>query len=223
AAWRQQVQRGETETRGPEDEPEVIAEIRKGEVGKAPALALRTLLWEPLAKALPPKTERLVIAPDGALALLPLEALRMADGKYLVETMKISYVATGRDLMPLPQPKVQSAVALLLPDPAYDAEGKADGGKGLRAGVGLPKGLRFKSLPGFAREADAVTQLLRQQGSWEVAARRGEAASEEALAQAARPRLLYCITHGFFLKDVERPRDQKGLRDLELVGAGPLR
>ena len=56
-------------------EPKVIAHIRKGHVDKAPGLALRTLLWEPLARALPPKTERLVIAPDGALALLPFEAL----------------------------------------------------------------------------------------------------------------------------------------------------
>src|SRR5262249_45178989 len=48
AAWRQQVQRGETETRGPEDGPKIIAQIRKGEVAKAPALALRTRLWEPL-------------------------------------------------------------------------------------------------------------------------------------------------------------------------------
>src|SRR5262249_59661250 len=132
AAWRQQVQRGETETRGPEDEPEVIAEIRKGEVGKAPALALRTLLWEPLAKALPPKTERLVIAPDGALAVLPFEALRLADGKDLVESMKISYVSTGRDLMPLPQPNAESAVALLLAHPPYDPDGTPDGGTRLR-------------------------------------------------------------------------------------------
>src|SRR5262249_34750097 len=163
AAWRQQVQRGETETPGPEDEPEVITQIRKGEVGKAPALALRTLLWEPLAKALPRKTERLVIAPDGALALLPVEALKLADGKYLVERVKIRCGPAGRGPRPQPQPKDGSDVALLLADPAYNAEGKADGGKGLRAGVDLPKGLRFKSLPGFAREADAVTQLLRGQ------------------------------------------------------------
>jgi hypothetical protein len=34
---------------------------------------------------------------------------------------------------------------------------------------------------------------------------------------------LYFITHGFFLKDVERPTEKPGLRDLELVSDGGLR
>jgi CHAT domain-containing protein len=88
--------------------------------------------------------------------------------------------------------------------------------------VDLPRGLRFRSLPGFAREADAIAALLKGQGGWKVETRRGEAASEETLAQAARPRLLYFITHGFFLQDVERPPDKKSLRDLDMVGLGPM-
>src|SRR5207302_7484819 len=36
--------------------------------------------------------------------------------------------------------------------------------------------------------------------------------------------LLYCITHGFFLKDLERLPDwQPGRRDLELIDQGPAR
>jgi tetratricopeptide (TPR) repeat protein/CHAT domain-containing protein len=222
AAWRQQVQRGETDRHGPEDEVALLGAVRKGEFGKAPGLTLRTLLWQPLAKVLPQGTDRLVIAPDGELALVPFEALRLADGKYLVEALKISYVSSGRDLMPQPQPKDSSAVSLVLADPAYDALGKPASGaaRGLRAGVDLPKGLRFRSLPGFAREADAVAQLLKKQGSWQVAVRRGEAASEEALAALARPRLLYCVTHGFFLKNIERSPEVLGLRDLKMVSAG---
>src|SRR5262249_449566 len=44
------------------------------------------------------------------------------------------------------------------------------------------------------------------------------AATEEALQKVARPRLLYCITHGFFLADRERPPGmQEGLRPLKLT------
>jgi CHAT domain-containing protein len=226
AAWRQQVQRGQTDTHRIEDEPHLLAAIRKGEVAKAPALALRTLLWEPLAQALPPQAQRLVIAPDGALALVPFEALRLPSGKYLVETMKISYVATGRDLMPQPQPQDKAQGALILADPAYDdaGAGVAGAAPGLRTGVALPKGLRFRSLPGFAREADAVARLLQAQSGWPVEVRRGVAASEEALAQRPRPRLWYAITHGFFLGDVQRQPPTR-LRSLEYVaaGAGPAR
>jgi CHAT domain-containing protein len=113
----------------------------------------------------------------------------------------------------------------MLADPAFDALGAGDGGTTARlsAGVALPAGLRFRSLPGFAREADAVARLLESQGSWQLEARRGEAASEEALAKAKRPRLLYCVTHGFFLQDVERAPGKAGLRDLELVNVGGVR
>src|SRR5262249_32587453 len=54
---------------------------------------------------------------------------------------------------------------------------------------------------------------------WKVQEARREDASEETLARVARPRLLYLITHGFFLQHAERP-PSPGLRDLELGHAG---
>src|SRR5262249_37542877 len=153
------------------------------------------------------------------LALLPFEAIKLADGKYLVESVPIRYVATGRDLMPLPTPKEGSPAALILSDPDYDFAGPPGSTKLPQPSKGKPlqSGLRFQSLPGFAREAQAVAKILAGLPTWKlVAASRGQA-SEETLAQAVRPRLLYLITHGFFLHDVERPRDPLGLRDLELV------
>ena len=49
------------------------------------------------------------------------------------------------------------------------------------------------------------------------AARRGEA-SEEQLAAVKRPRLLYCVTHGFFLQDVA-PRPAEWLAVQRLLQA----
>jgi CHAT domain-containing protein/tetratricopeptide (TPR) repeat protein len=196
ATWRRKVQAGRTDARAEE--------------------VLRRLVWDPLARVLPAKTDRLVIAPDGQLALVPLEALRLEGGKYLVERYRVNYAGSGRDLIPGPVPDKRLDAALLLADPAYDAVegGAAAPGAGVR-----DADLRFKSLPGFAREADAAAKLLAGRAGWRVERLHRQAASEERLAKAARPRLLYCITHGFFLKDVETSgRGSEIHRDLELVG-----
>jgi hypothetical protein len=60
-----------------------------------------------------------VIAPDGALALVPFEAIKLDDGKYLIERCAVQYFSTGRDLMPQPLPKERPGVALVLADPHY--------------------------------------------------------------------------------------------------------
>jgi hypothetical protein len=74
-------------------------------------------------------------------------------------------------------------------------------------------------LPGFAREAAAAEQLLRARPGWDIRPLRGERATAEAAHQVRRPRLLYLITHGFFLEDVP-PAAGPGLRDLELTDLG---
>jgi tetratricopeptide (TPR) repeat protein/CHAT domain-containing protein len=183
--------------------------VQRGIIHEPSERTLRERMWEPLARALPAQTAGLIVAPDGELALVPFEALRLADGKYLVEKLAIRYVASGRDLLARPQPKAKSAVALVLADPDY--ESLLSGGRqppGATAqGADAPRsgGLRFAPLPGFAREADAVARLLRDQSGWEVRPLRRQEASEEALAKVPRPRLLYCVTHGFFLQDLEPP------------------
>jgi CHAT domain-containing protein/Tfp pilus assembly protein PilF len=193
---------------------------------------LRRRLWAPLAKALPEKTTRLFIAPDGELALLPFEAIRETNGKYLVERLQISYLTTGRDLMPRPQPKKKSDLALVLADPDYNALGAQD--KPLAKAKPVPpkrnddwtRQMQFKpleSLEGFRREADAVEKLLQERNKdWHVQSCRGSDASEETLRSVSRPRLLYCITHGFFLQDRPRPATPDHLlRELGLADAGP--
>jgi CHAT domain-containing protein/tetratricopeptide (TPR) repeat protein len=198
--------------------------VQAGTVDVEAERSLRERLWEPLARALPTEVRRLVVAPDSTLALVPFEAIRLPDSKYLVERYEVSYVGTGRELMPRPRPARPSRLALLLADPDYDlvgASGDAGAPKADRVRPdGLPSGLRFARLPGFAREADAVARLLRGRDDWRVQALRGAGASEEKLAEAREPRLLYCVTHGFFLKDAEPTPGRSLLRDLELVGEG---
>jgi CHAT domain-containing protein/tetratricopeptide (TPR) repeat protein len=199
---------------------------QRGPIPRAVERDLRVRLWQRLAEALPPRMERLVVAPDGELALIPLEAIRLEDGKYLVEHFVVSYVGSGRDLMPRPLRGETSDVALIVADPDYDQDGGAgEPVKAERVPRGadrLRSGLRFVALPGFAREAEAVGKLLTGRPGWRVVAAQKGDASEDRLAAVKRPRLLYCITHGFFLQDAERPREKGRLRDLELV-SGPSR
>jgi CHAT domain-containing protein/Tfp pilus assembly protein PilF len=202
--------------------------VQKGAIPRAVEDALRERLWTPIAKALPAQARRLYIAPDGALALVPFEALRAKDGTYLVERFAMSYLSSGRDLV-IPSARAgKVGPALVLADPDYDGLGKPTGGVSVRGPQRRSADLEkrsgpFRSLPGFAREADAVARLLNAAGSeWKVQVQRGPDASEDALAARPRPRLLYLITHGFFLADQDRkPKRRAGLRDLELVDASP--
>jgi tetratricopeptide (TPR) repeat protein len=204
------------------------AAARKGRSDEGTDRSLRELVWGPLARALPEETSRLYLAPEGQLALLPFEAIRLEDGSFLVERFQISYLNSGRDLMPRTRPAERSDVAVLLADPDYDTIGddtptrKPD----VVAMVDLPRTLIFgaappRRLPGFAREADAVEALLGKHAGWRLEVRRGSAATEEALKGAARPRLVYCITHGFFLEDAPRPVPDRLSRELALAADSP--
>jgi tetratricopeptide (TPR) repeat protein len=193
--------------------------VQAGRVEEQAERAVRERIWAPLARALPGTATRLILAPDSELALLPFEAIRLEDGKYLVERYAVSYVSSGRDLLPRPQPREKSTEALIVADPDYDA---VPGPGTAPAGRPPGGGLRFRSLPGFAHEGEAAAKALRGRPDWRVRVLRGADATEERLANGKRPRLLYCITHGFFLKDLEAPRRSGGLlRDLELVDPSP--
>src|SRR5262249_42053509 len=114
---------------------------------------------------------------------------------------------------------------LVLANPDYDALGDrprapaAPAHGSSRSADDLGRhAIRFERLPGFAAEADAVTKLLRQgRPEWKAVLRTGRDASKESLQAVKRPRLLYLITHGFFLPDLPPPKADRPTRGLELV------
>jgi CHAT domain-containing protein len=203
------------------------ASAESGEAAPAADAELRRLVWEPVAGALPERTRRLFIAPDGELSLLPFEAIRLADGRYLVEQFRVSYLSSGRDLVPRPGALEEPGPAVVFGDPDYDAvqEGpvparELSAPEERRSGD-LVKDLRFRRLTGFGLEADAVAGAWRQTRLGEpLAVLRGPDASEERLATLRRPRLLHLITHGFFLPDLGPPKGLPDRRGFEVVPLG---
>jgi CHAT domain-containing protein/tetratricopeptide (TPR) repeat protein len=61
--------------------------------------ALRVLIWEPLAKQLPPEAKTLYLAPDGDLERLAWAALPMGGGRVLLEQFALAVVPQGEQLL----------------------------------------------------------------------------------------------------------------------------
>jgi CHAT domain-containing protein/Tfp pilus assembly protein PilF len=172
-------------------------------------------------------TRRIFLSPDGALNLVPFAALVDESGKYIVETYSITYLTSGRDLLRL-QVKSESGGGppVVFADPAFDlaAESpasKPSTGEADQRSVDPSRGLRssdlsqavWPRLKGTAGEAEALRATL--PGAQVLT---GAGATEAALKQIRRPRLLHVATHGFFLPD--QPEDSvEGARGIKLGGA----
>lgn len=69
-----------------------------GVEGDASGRSLRQFIFDPLVPAFRGH-KRLLLVPDGDLALLLFEVLPTDDGGYLIDEYQISYLSAGRDLL----------------------------------------------------------------------------------------------------------------------------
>ncbi|MDH5649993.1 MAG: tetratricopeptide repeat protein [Gammaproteobacteria bacterium] len=160
---------------------------------------LYTMLWSPLKKSIG-NAETIIICPDGALNLIPFGALRGTDGKYLVESKTITYVTSGRDLVRSAKIKPESDL-FLAANPMFDKVAKANTGKETSyRGVTRSRNfaMNFDPLPGTSLEAKAIPPLLPGKAQQVMT---GANATEEAVLNTHRPKVLHLATHGFFLED----------------------
>jgi CHAT domain-containing protein len=149
----------------------------------------------------------LLISPDGALNLIPFEALLDERGRYLVQRHRCTYVTSGRDLLRMQVSGEAQHGPVIVANPAFGepmASASAPvAGLAIRAGdkrrsVTTARDLSevyFAPIEGTAREAEAIQRLFP-----EATVLRGERASEASLRQFAAPSLLHIATHGFFLQ-----------------------
>jgi CHAT domain-containing protein len=170
--------------------------------------ALHDLTMAKIAPRLGSATN-VLIAPDGALNLIPFSALVDPSGSFLIKRFTFTYLTSGRDLLRLNLRSKAQGGGMVFADPAFDSSGPpvpapADGG------VPATRGRRsadlatitWSRLPGTAEEAAAVARTMRG-----LQVFRGDEATETRLKEVHGPRILHLATHGFFLSD-EQPRDE---------------
>ncbi|MGD2113615.1 MAG: CHAT domain-containing protein [Acidobacteriota bacterium] len=144
-------------------------------------LARRSVV--PMLSVIPhdaPRGRRLLLCPDGPLALIPFEVLPDAAGGFLADQYDIHYLSTARDL--LRRDGLRDATGgrpLVVADPAFDLGG-------------IPWQRPFRALRGTREEGRVVARLLDAE-LW-----MGADALEARLQQIASPTVLHLATHGFF-------------------------
>jgi len=154
---------------------------------KQSARALDQAIMAPIREKIG-DSRHILIAPEGALSLIPFEALVDESNRYLVETYSFTYLTSGRDLLRLQNPSPSHDNPVLIADPYFQRPGEfvAD----IRF-IDLAK-KTFAPLPGTAEEAEAIGQLLN------ITPLMGEFATERAVKQVNSPSILHIATHGFF-------------------------
>jgi CHAT domain-containing protein/Tfp pilus assembly protein PilF len=185
----------------------------------ARARALDEAILQPLREMTGDAT-RLLISPDGALNLVPFEALVDERGRYLVERYAISYLTTGRDLLRLRVARASRSEPLIVADPTFGEPPVVTTQlRTVRPAAGVARrsvvvadnlsSVYFAPLTGTGVEARAIKSLFP-----EATLLAGDGATEAALARAEAPRILHIATHGFFLNPsgtIDNPLLRSGL------------
>jgi len=170
------------------------------------------------AKLFPPEVQvaiagkpRLLISPDGALALVPFALLAGDDGhEFLLETRTISYVPSGRDLLRIVTPSFAPTGLLALGAPDFDrAPVQVVQATTYRAGCGRLED-PFAPLPGTASEVRGITRIYQQANQTRPATLlEGAQATKAALVeQAPKAKVLHLATHAYFAGEDCTPAGQ---------------
>ncbi|QRO01309.1 tetratricopeptide repeat protein [Archangium violaceum] len=191
------------------------------------AQALHDQVFRPLLPLLG-KTRRLFLSPDGQLGLVPFAALH--DGqRFLVDAFDITYLTSGRDLLPRPQETAPSHSVVVLADPDFSAAPSAPTSSEAPASelaersaslerffstrrASLAEG-SWTPLPGTRQEAEAIQRLIPQAQLF-----LGLEATKERLLHLATPGVLHVATHGFFLDDAPVPEGSRAVGHFGALG-----
>jgi CHAT domain-containing protein len=201
-----------------------LRDPRRGDV-KARARTLDSLVMAPVRAAFG-GLARLLISPDGALNLVPFEALVDEQDRYLIERHAISYLTSGRDLLRMQVARASRSSAAIFADPIF--------GEPAPSGVASPVPVRttaaarrsvttgperssvyFAPLAATAEEALAIKGLFPDATLFT-----GQRAQKAFLQRVQAPRILHIASHGFFLQDRGATAENPLLRSgLALAGA----
>ena len=183
---------------------EYIYQIR----GKASEAEVPKQLYERLLKPIPEisKADRILVAPDGILNLLPFEALRDERGQYLVKSRSVSYVPSGTILDTLRRgQKHESAPKPLLAVGDVSYENQSGAGKRLPTPASVRgrierdiadlSGIALSDLPQTREEVEEIGKIVGPNAVILLAEDATETAfKKEPLDQF---RVLHLAVHGF--------------------------
>ena len=161
-------------------------------------------------RALIGDANQLLISPDGALNLIPFEALVDKQGRYLIQRYSVTYLTSGRDLLRTQVARESKSHPLVIANPLFGEPGselpaiaaattKPTVRNSMRGSVTNARNLTevyFAPLSGTAVEARSIGKLFSDMNLLI-----GTLATESALKEVAAPRILHLATHGFFLQE----------------------
>ena len=181
-----------------------VDEVRAKGTGIDGAKQLYAWLLKPIPETA--KANKVVIAPDGILNLLPFEALRDRQGEYLLKSHVMSYVPSGTILDVLRHAKMQPSAPrpfLGLGDVAYENQGGAgrrmpspDTTRGqILRGMADLSGIQLHDLPQTRDEVQGIGKMLGQESVILL----GNDATETAFKKEPLDqfRILHLAVHGF--------------------------
>jgi CHAT domain-containing protein/tetratricopeptide (TPR) repeat protein len=181
---------------------------KPAEVDRKEGEELRRKVFDPLSVE---ARGRIVIAPDGDLATVPFEALPLGN-EFLLNRHRISYVTSGRDLLPGGSTPATASAALVMGAPDYDLKAVTRDAaarptetiaEGLRE-----RGVRFTPLKHTGPEVTEIAHML------DVQPLLGGHALESTVKSAKSPVVVHLATHGFFLAQRRRPDISDGPDDV---------
>jgi CHAT domain-containing protein/tetratricopeptide (TPR) repeat protein len=155
--------------------------------------ALHRLTFARLAAKLG-RDPHVLVAPDGALNLVPFGALVDERGRFLVERYTFTYLTSGRDLIRLAAPAPSRQPPVIVANPNFADTGPAPSSPIAARRSGALGRRDWQALPGTAEEAAELARVLT--GATVLS---GKRATEKAIKALHGPRLLHIATHGFFL------------------------
>ncbi|NEQ59034.1 MAG: tetratricopeptide repeat protein [Moorea sp. SIO4A1] len=138
-------------------------------------------------------SNHLIISPDGALNLIPFEALVDKNNQFLIENVTVTYLTSGRDVLRFPVQAPPQQPPVLIADPIFGKPGETVQLAQNPTRSGNWPQRKLLPLPGTRDEAEAIAEILPQ-----AQLRLGRQATEAVIKQVNRPSILHIATHGFF-------------------------